>query len=154
MVIREAYQKYINIFNEAGVANNFKDGSGIWLYKYTRDDKDFRDDLEGIWKQFIPIYEKIHGYARYKLRQYWGEDKIGVKDPIPAHILGNMWAQQWTNTLSILLPYRENASNPLKEVNEALKAQDYDAIKMFQLANSFFVSLGFEDMEMSFLFFL
>lgn len=148
-MIRETYEKYIDIFNEAGVANNFKDGSGIWLYKYTRDDEEFRNDLEIIWNQFIPFYEKLHGYARYKLRQYWGNDKIGRRDPIPAHILGNMWAQQWSNTLSILHPYKnENVKNPLKEVNEALKEQNYDARKMYDLSNSFFKSLGFEDMKM------
>ena len=146
-VIRESYKKFIDLFNEAGVANNFEDGSGLWLYKYNRDDEEFQKDLESIWNQFIPLYKKIHGYARYKLREYWGKDKFGARDPIPAHILGDMWAQQWSNTLPILIPYKD-IPNPLAEVNEALKDLEYDAKKMFDLSNSFFKKLGFEDMKM------
>ena len=89
-----------------------------------KDDKDFQKDLEVIWKQMQPIYEKLHGYTRYKFRQYWGTDKIGEKDPLPAHIFGNMWAQSWENTLSILQPFN-NVSNLtiLNEVNSELEKQ-------------------------------
>ena len=88
------------------------------------DDQDFQNDLEDIWKQMQPIYETLHGYTRYKFRKYWGEDKIGEKDPLPAHIFGNMWAQSWDNTLSILQPFN-NVSNLtiLNEVNSALQEQ-------------------------------
>ena len=88
------------------------------------DDKDFQTDLEDIWKQMQPIYEKLHGYARYKFREYWGEDKIGERDPLPAHIFGNMWAQTWENVDSIMQPF-DDVSNTtlLGEVNAALKEQ-------------------------------
>ena len=94
------------------------------------DDKDFQSDLEGIWSQMQPIYEKVHGYARYKFRTHWGEDKIGEKDPLPAHIFGNMWAQSWDNTLSILEPFTGVTNTTiLSEVNTALKDQ-VSSIKM------------------------
>ena len=88
------------------------------------EDKDFQKDLETIWQQMKTIYQKIHAYARYKFRKYWGDDKIGEMDPLPAHIFGNMWAQNWENTLPILLPF-DNVSNStiLEEVNLALKEQ-------------------------------
>ena len=100
------------------------DASELWLENYLMDDQDFQKDLEGIWKQMQPIYEKLHGYVRYKFRKYWGEDKIGEKDPLPAHIFGNMWAQSWDNTLSILQPF-DDVSNQtiLNEVDMALKEQ-------------------------------
>ena len=88
------------------------------------DDKDFQNDLEGIWKQMKPIHEKLRGYARYMFREYWRKDRFGDRDPHPAHIFGNMWAQTCENTNSILLPFND-ASNKtvLGEVNTDLTEQ-------------------------------
>ena len=100
------------------------DASELWLENYLMDDKDFQSDLEDIYQQMKPIYEKLHGYVRYKYRDYWGKDKIGEKDPLPAHIFGNMWAQAWENTLSILQPFEDTSKQTiLDEVNSALKDQ-------------------------------
>ena len=94
----------------------------MWLSNYLQDDKTFREELEVLWDQMKPLYEKIHAYVRFRFRQYWGEDKIDQYSPIPAHLLGNMWAQTWENTLKIVTPF-PNATNPLDEVNEALLNQ-------------------------------
>ena len=50
-VMRESYKKYIHLCNTAAVANNLKDASELWLHEYTRDDNDFREDLESIWQK-------------------------------------------------------------------------------------------------------
>ena len=41
---------------------------------------------------------------------------------LPHPFLGNMWAQTWQNTLSIVTPF-PNVTNPLDEVNENLVEQ-------------------------------
>lgn len=146
-IMRESYMKYIHLSNTAAVANDLKDGKEMWLYAYKQDDEHFEKDLESIWQKLRPLYEKLHGYVRHRLRQRWGNDTFGANDPIPAHILGNMWAQAWTNTLPITLPFK-NAANPFKLVNKAMKDQNYDARKMFHLSNSFYVHMGFNDMKM------
>merc|ERR1712223_1325596 len=116
---------------------------------YLMDDKDFQEDLESIWKQMQPIYEKLHGYARYKFRGYWGSKYIGERDPLPAHIFGNMWAQSWENTLPILEPFDTSSNNTIiQEVKNSLKEQGYDATKLFDLSNSFYLDMGFGDMNM------
>ena len=148
-VMRESYKKYIHLYNAAAAANNLRDASELWLYGYKQDDKNFQHDLELIWQKLRPFYEKLHGYVRHKLRQHWGNDKFGANDPIPAHILGNMWAQEWTHTLSITLPFK-TVANPLDMVNKAMKEQNYGVLKMFDLSNSFYTHLGFNDMRMSY----
>lgn len=98
------------------------DASEMWLGSYLQDDDKFRDDLEVLWQQIQPLYEKLHAYVRFKLRNHWGEDKIGKYDPMPAHIFGNMWAQEWSNVLKLVTPF-PNVTNPLDEVNQNLIKQ-------------------------------
>jgi peptidyl-dipeptidase A len=97
----------------------------MWLDTYTMDleaDEDFRADLEALWQNLRPLYEKLHGFVRYKLRQTeWGSE-FGERDPIPAHLSGNMWAQTWENIYPLVAPYPEEP-NPLEEVNVQLVEQ-------------------------------
>ena len=68
---------------------------------------------------------------------------------MPAHIFGNMWAQEWQNTLKIITPFA-NVTNPLDEVNENLVKLNYTRRQIFELSNAFYKSLGLTDMEMCF----
>ena len=36
---------------------------------------------------------------------HYGEDKVPLDQPIPAHLLGNMWSQTWGNIYDLLEPY-------------------------------------------------
>ena len=56
--------------------------------------------------------------------------------PMPAHIFGNMWAQEWQNTLKIITPFA-NVTNPLDEVNENLVKLNYTRRQIFELSNAF-----------------
>lgn len=67
-------------------------------------------------------------------------DKIDRNDPnIPAHLLGNMWAQSWGNLYDDIKPFK-NAS--LVDVTAKLKALNYTAKKMFEISDDFYTSLG------------
>ena len=52
-------------------------------------------EAERLCAQVKPLYEELHCYARARLAQKYGEDKVPAGKPIPAHLFGNMWAQQW-----------------------------------------------------------
>ncbi|KRT83863.1 Peptidase, partial [Oryctes borbonicus] len=84
--------------------------------------------------------------VRHKLRQKYG-DVVSEKGPIPAHLLGNMWAQTWGNIVDITLPY-PNVTSPV--VTQEMLSQGYTPLKMFQTANDFFVSLNLTAMPASF----
>ena len=148
-LIRQRFMRYIDLVNKAAVANKLKDGSELCLIDYTRDTGNFRRDLESVWLDVKPLYLKIHAYVRYQLvKSRWG-DKINPYEPLPANVLGNMWAQDWTHILSLVIPFPK-APNMQRAVNKALKEQGYDPKTMFSLANNFYTSLGFEDMKMSY----
>ncbi|NVL67969.1 M2 family metallopeptidase, partial [Escherichia coli] len=65
----------------------------------------FEADIERLWQEVKPLYDDLHCYTRKKLRAKYGKDKIPEKAPIPAHLLGNMWAQQWDAVYDVVEPY-------------------------------------------------
>ena len=67
--------------------------------------------------------------------------------PIPAHLLGNMWAQSWGNIYDIVAP---KDADPGYDVTKLLEQHNYDEIKMVKGAEGFFTSLGFAPLPDSF----
>lgn len=60
---------------------------------------------EALWQQLKPLYLQLHAYVRRELRKKYGESVVSKDGPIPAHLLGNMWAQTWTNIADFAIPY-------------------------------------------------
>lgn len=61
--------------------------------------------LETLWQQLKPLYLQLHAYVRRELRKKYGENIVSKDGPIPAHLLGNMWAQSWSNIANFTTPY-------------------------------------------------
>ena len=62
------------------------------------------------WNSFLPNSFFICQSATpspppLRYRQAWGSDKFDASAPIPAFLTGNMWAQEWQNTFSLVSPY-------------------------------------------------
>jgi len=66
---------------------------------------------------------------------------------IPAHLLGNMWAQSWADIYDLLEPF-PGVSN--LDVTGALKAGNYTPVQMTKIAEGFFTSMGLPDLPESF----
>lgn len=60
---------------------------------------------ETLWQELKPLYLQLHAYVRRELRKKYGEDIVSKDGPIPAHLLGNMWAQAWSNIVDFTIPY-------------------------------------------------
>ncbi|XP_076312423.1 angiotensin-converting enzyme-like [Tachypleus tridentatus] len=133
--IRNQYIEVAELGNEAAKANGFSDLSEMWLEPY--ESETFRDDVENLWNELRPLYQKIHAYVRMKLREIYG-DKMPKDGTIPAHLLGNMWAQTWTSLLEDLKPF----DKPSIDVTKKMQELKWDAEKMFKVSEEFFTSLG------------
>lgn len=94
--------------------------------------------MESVWNEILPLYELLHSYVRRKLRDFYGPDKINRIAPIPSHILGNMYGQSW-NILDVTIPY---PGRTYLDVTPAMRAQAYNPLIMFQLAEDFFTSMN------------
>ena len=62
-----------------------------------------RKELDRLWEQLRPLYLSLHTYVRAKLHAKYG-DAVPADGPIPAHLLGNIWAQDWSNVYDIVAP--------------------------------------------------
>jgi peptidyl-dipeptidase A len=72
---------------------------------------------------------------------------VPANGPIPAHLLGNMWAQEWGNIYPLVAP--QNA-DPGYDLTEILKAKHTDAKGMVRYGEHFFTSLGFAPLPPTF----
>ena len=67
---------------------------------------------------------------------------------ISAHLLGNMWAQQWGNIYPLLKP--EGAGDRGYDLTQILKARNTDPKQMVKYGETFFTSLGFDALPPTF----
>ena len=145
--IRPLYGEFVSLGNEGAREIGFDDMGELWRSGYDMDPTAFDAEVERLWQQVKPLYEKLHCHVRAKLSETYGADKVPAEGPIPAHLLGNMWAQSWDNLYPMLTPHPSEA--PL-DVTSALREKGYDDMKMVKTAESFFTSLGLDPLPDTF----
>ena len=100
--MKALYERFVNGLNTGAVDNKWKDYG-----EYVRSWYEVGDQLgpiaEKLWLDLKPFYEELHAYVRFKLTKKYPEVKDG--EPIPAHLLGNMWAQGWVNIYNEVAPF-------------------------------------------------
>ncbi|NMP33211.1 M2 family metallopeptidase [Thalassotalea sp. M1531] len=145
--MKPMYERQVELANEGAQGLGYKDLGAMWRSNYDMPADEFAKELDRLWGQVKPLYDDLHCYVRGELGEKYGTDKVPQDGPIPAHLLGNMWAQQWGNIYDLVAP--ENA-DPGYDVTEQLAAHNYDEIKMVKGAETFFTSLGFEALPETF----
>lgn len=145
--MKDKFAKYVEIGNKGAKEIGFRDLGDLWRAGYDMPPDAFEADVERLWKDLRPLYDELHCYTRAKLRKKYGKDKVPEGAPIPAHLLGNMWAQEWQNVYDVLEPYPGQGS---LDVDKKLKDKKYDPEKMVKLGESFFTSLGMDPLPKSF----
>lgn len=138
--MRADYARFVELANEGARELGYADLGAMWRSGYDMPADEFTKEAARLYGQVRPLYEQLHCYARTKLAQKYGADKVPAGQPIPAQLLGNMWAQQWNKIYDVLEPY-PGASD--LNVDAALQKQGYDAVKMTRNAEAFYTSLGF-----------
>ncbi|XP_019640619.1 PREDICTED: angiotensin-converting enzyme-like [Branchiostoma belcheri] len=97
----------------------------------------------GLWSEIRPLYVQLHAYVRRRLASFYGEDKVSTTGPIPAHLLGNIWAKWWSNIYDLVAPYPDQ---PDMNVTSVLLQKGYDPLRMFKIAEKFFTSIGLREL--------
>ncbi|XP_070532224.1 angiotensin-converting enzyme 2-like [Ptychodera flava] len=143
--IRPLWGDYVRLKNKASVLNGYEDYGDYWRANY--EDDNLEEDMWQMYLDILPLYEKLHAYVRYRFKEVYG-DKINLDQGcLPANLLGDMWGRFWTNLYSLVVPY-ENGTNV--DVTEELRKQNYDPVKMTELADDFFVSMGMMEANQEF----
>lgn len=139
--MREKYQRYVELANEGAAELGYADLGEMWRSGFDMSPSEFETETARLWEQVKPLYDELHCHVRAKLGEYYGEDKVPQDGPIPAHLLGNMWAQGWSFLYDLMEPYPGVAS---LDVDSTLVKKDYTPKEMTRNAEAFYVSLGFE----------
>ena len=145
--MRAKFDRYVELGNEGARDIGFADMGALWRSNYDMSADAFAADVDRLWSQVQPLYEGLHCYMRAQLRKTYGADKVPAHGPIPAHLLGNMWAQDWDDLASHVMPYKGLA--PL-DVGAKIKAKQMTAQDMVRTGESFFKSLGFDPLPDTF----
>lgn len=103
-------------------------------------------NVDKMWAQVEPLYNELHTYVRRKLQKIYDMEMDADDELIPAHVLGNMWAQSWTNLYERIKPFPDGSLiDVTNKINETMTVQD-----MFVRSDEFFKDLGLEPNDMSY----
>ncbi len=146
--MRKDYERFVELQNEGARELGYKDTGALWRAGYDMSPDEFSVVAEKLWNQVKPLYDALHCYTRVKLSAKYGADKVKPGEPIPAHLFGNMWAQQWNRLYDdLLMPYPKAR---VESADRALVTQKWDAVRMTKSAESAYTSLGFPELPKSF----
>jgi peptidyl-dipeptidase A len=145
--MRADYARLVALSNEGAREIGFANLGELWRAGYDMSPARFEQETDRLWAQVKPLYDDLHCYVRGRLQERYGKDRVPDGKPIPAHLLGNMWAQQWGNVYSLVAPPGSVAS---LDVEAAMKAKGYDALRMVKLGEGFYTSLGLDPLPATF----
>jgi peptidyl-dipeptidase A len=144
--LRKDFIRYVDLANKGAREIGFADTGAMWRSKYDMPPDAFAKELDRLWEQVKPLYLSLHAYVRWKLREKYG-DAVPAQGPIPAHLLGNMWAQTWDNVYPLIAP---KDGDPGFDLTEILKSRKTDHLQMVRYGEGFFTSLGFDPLPKTF----
>ncbi len=143
---RKDYARFVELSNKGARELGFADTGAMWRSKYDMPADDFSKELDRLWEQVRPLYLSLHTYVRWKLREKYG-DAVPATGPIPAYLLGNIWAQDWTNMYKLVAP---PSADPGYDLTQILKARKTEPLQMVRYGEGFFKSLGFDPLPETF----
>jgi peptidyl-dipeptidase A len=144
--MKKDFARYVELANKGARELGFADTGAMWRSKYDMAPDAFPKELDRLWEQVRPLYLSLHAYVRWKLREKYG-DAVPASGPIPAHLLGNMWAQTWDNIYTLIAP---KDADPGFDLTAILKARKTEPLQMVRYGEGFFTSLGFDPLPKTF----
>jgi peptidyl-dipeptidase A len=139
--MRGNFARLAELSNQGARELGFADTGALWRSQYDMTPDEFQAEIERLWTQVEPLYRELHTYVRSKLIQKYGDAARRPDGMIPAHLLGNMWAQEWGNIYDVVAP----PSGPLPyDLGGILKARNTDAPQLVRYGEGFYKSLGFD----------
>ena len=145
--MKNDYGQMVTIINQGSSELGYADAGALWRSGYDMPADDFVNEADRLWGQVKPLYDELHCHVRAKLNENYGDSVVPLDQPIRADLLGNMWGQQWGNIYDLVAP--ENAEAGVN-ATKLLEENDYTALKMVEVAETFFTSMGFEDLPETF----
>lgn len=145
--MRDRYTRFVALSNKGAREMGFPDVGAMWRSGYDMPPDAFAAEADRLWQQVRPLYASLHAYVRARLIQKYGDAARRPDGRIPAHLLGNLWAQQWGNVYDLVAPPGQERSLDLTSV---LVSRKVDWKGMVKYGEGFFTSLGFAPLPQTF----
>ena len=145
--MKDDYVRMVDIANQGARELGYDELGQMWRSNYDMDADAFAAMVDNLWDQVKPLYEQLHCHVRARLNDHYGDTVVPAQGPIPAHVLGNMWAQQWGALYDLIGP---ETAGPGYDLTQLLKDADYTPRQMVETGEAFFTSLGFAPLPDSF----
>ncbi|EDO33733.1 predicted protein, partial [Nematostella vectensis] len=125
--MRPLFKDCVTLANQGAKDNGFQNMYEYQTHLYEL--PNLEEYIDGIWQELKVLYLELHAYVRQRLSEQYPH--VLSSQAIPAHLLGNMWAQNWVNIYPLVEPY---SGKPSLDVTKNLRQQNYTAVKMVELA--------------------
>jgi peptidyl-dipeptidase A len=145
--MRPQYKRFVELSNQGAKELGFADTGALWRARYDMPPDEFAAELDRLWLQVRPLYLSLHTYVRKRLREHYGASVVPAHGPIPADLLGNMWAQEWSDIYPLVAPKDADSGYDLTKI---LKDRKTDPLQMVHYGERFFESLGFSPLPETF----
>ncbi|HEX6199663.1 MAG TPA: M2 family metallopeptidase, partial [Thermoanaerobaculia bacterium] len=145
--MRDEYRRFVELMNEGARGLGYADTGALWRSGYDMSPDEFAQEVDRLWGQVRPLYDALHCFVRAKLSEQYGPEVVPPSGLIPAHVVGNMWAQSWLNLADQISP---EGAEPAYDLTSILREEGFDARKMVETGERFFTSLGFEPLPETF----
>jgi peptidyl-dipeptidase A len=145
--MRARYSRMVTLANTGAREMGFADTGAMWRSGYDMTPDQFAAEVDRLWVQVRPLYLSLHAYVRWQLAKKYGPGVVSEDGPIPAHLLGNIWAQDWTNIYPLVAPTN---ADPGYNLGAILKSKNLSAVDMTHYAERFYTSIGFAPLPQTF----
>ncbi|MDH3495341.1 MAG: M2 family metallopeptidase [Gemmatimonadota bacterium] len=145
--MRDRYARFVALANQGAQTLGFRDAGAMWRAAYDMPPDTFAAEIERLWEQVRPLYVALHAYVRHRLSDVYGPALVPPDGAMPAHLLGNMWAQDWANVFPLVAP---RGAGPGYDLTAILRERVPDARQMVRYGENFFLSLGFDSLPTTF----
>src|SRR5689334_15997766 len=136
--MKDKYARFVQLSNKGAKELGFKDTGSMWRSNYDMSPEQFSAEVERLWRQVEPFYVSLHTYVRKQLIKKYGKVAERPDGMIPAHLLGNMWAQEWGNIYPLVAPANGSQGYDLTQL---LKDHKVNELGMVHYGENFFKSL-------------
>ncbi len=146
--MKEKYLRMVEIGNQGAEDLGYSGLLDLWFSKYDMSVEEFKNETERVWQELKPLYDSLQCHVKNKLTEYYGPQIMPGDGTIPAHILGNMWGQSWINIYDLV--YEPAGGESAIDLTAIINERNLDEIEMVEIAENFFLSLGFDELSDTF----
>ncbi|XP_043280553.1 angiotensin-converting enzyme-like isoform X2 [Venturia canescens] len=141
--VKKLFEFSINLQNSAARNNGYSDIGACWREEL--EISNLEDFIENLYGKVEHLYRLLHAVVRFRLHQLYPE-AVHPHRPIPAHLLGDLWSQNWSSLIDLILSKEEN----FLHITESLLRKNYTVKAMVEHAEDYYVSLGFPQLSREF----